>query len=508
MLNWKRFIRRSAMTMAVTLSVSGVLMNGGIVAYASQEGTVTAGTLNVRSGPSTDYSVIGTVNSGTAIDIISTENGWHQINIDGMTGFVSSQYISVTGSGPQELSGTGTVNVSGLNVRSAASTDADLVGLIGMGQTVTLLGSENGWYKVSVMIDGQEITGYCFGEYITPGGAPSGSEPSDGETPSGSEPSGGETPSAPEPSGGETPSGSGPSGGESSQGPEISGGVKGVVSSGPLNIRSGASMSDGIVGSADVGTEVVILADLGEWYQIQAELSGNTVSGYMYKNYVSVTEENAGTGNEPSGDENPPAQDGFIAVSETVWATTGVNIRIGPGTDYDRLTGLARDASVLRIGVQASEDGWSRVQYGSAVGYVKSEFLTTQNPLQEDTSSELKGEAVVAFALQYLGYPYVWGGNDLNTGVDCSGFTQQVYLHFGISLNRSADAQRGNGIQVASIEEARAGDLIFYGSPSYADHVALYMGDGKVIHASSPRVGIIISDVTYKQPIQINRILN
>ena len=109
--------------------------------------------------------------------------------------------------------------------------------------------------------------------------------------------------------------------------------------------------------------------------------------------------------------------------------------------------------------------------------------------------------------MQYLGYPYVWGGNNLETGVDCSGFTQQVYLKFGITLNRVADSQRANGISI-SRDEAQPGDLFFYGSNGYATHVAIYIGNNQVIHASSPSVGIIISPADYKTPMQINRVLN
>ena len=220
------------------------------------------------------------------------------------------------------------------------------------------------------------------------------------------------------------------------------------------------------------------------------------MTAYASASYISVGS-NSDSGNNSS---ETTEESTYTEVSETVWATEGVNIRSGAGTNFNVLTILRKDASIQRVAV--GSNGWSKVKYGNAEGYIKSEFLTTTNP----NPTTATGNAVVDYAMQFLGNPYVYAGNDLNTGVDCSGFTQQVYLHFGVTLNRIADDQRYNGISVP-VEEAQPGDLFFYGSNGYATHVALYIGDGKVIHASTPETGIIISNFDYRTPMQVNRIM-
>ncbi|MCD8124043.1 MAG: C40 family peptidase, partial [Lachnospiraceae bacterium] len=115
-------------------------------------------------------------------------------------------------------------------------------------------------------------------------------------------------------------------------------------------------------------------------------------------------------------------------------------------------------------------------------------------------------ESLVATALQYVGNPYVWGGTSLTEGVDCSGFTMKIYEKYGISLPHSSAAQSKMGTKVSS-SDLEPGDLIFYGSGKTVNHVAIYIGDGKVVHAASEKTGIRISDWDYKTPITIRRLL-
>lgn len=111
------------------------------------------------------------------------------------------------------------------------------------------------------------------------------------------------------------------------------------------------------------------------------------------------------------------------------------------------------------------------------------------------------GEAVVAYAKLFLGNPYQYGGTSLTNGTDCSGFTMSVYAHFGVSLPHASSAQRSVGTAV-SYSEARPGDII-----CYSGHVAMYIGGGQIIHASTERTGIIIGYATYKPILTIRRIL-
>jgi cell wall-associated NlpC family hydrolase len=95
----------------------------------------------------------------------------------------------------------------------------------------------------------------------------------------------------------------------------------------------------------------------------------------------------------------------------------------------------------------------------------------------------------VAYAKQFLGNPYVYGGTSLTNGTDCSGFTQGVFAHFGITTGRSSRDQAANG-RTISVSSAQPGDLLFYSSGNYINHVAIYIGNGQIIHAASKKSGI------------------
>ncbi|MCI8484447.1 MAG: hydrolase [Lachnospiraceae bacterium] len=117
-------------------------------------------------------------------------------------------------------------------------------------------------------------------------------------------------------------------------------------------------------------------------------------------------------------------------------------------------------------------------------------------------STGVSGSSVVSYALKFVGNPYVWGGKDPNTGADCSGFTSYVYAHFGISIPSYSYSQRSVGKEV-SYSNAKAGDLI-----CYAGHVAIYMGNGQIVHAKGTAYGIVAYDnATYRPIITVRRVL-
>ena len=117
-------------------------------------------------------------------------------------------------------------------------------------------------------------------------------------------------------------------------------------------------------------------------------------------------------------------------------------------------------------------------------------------------STSVSGSEVVGYALNFVGNPYVWGGKDPNTGADCSGFTSYVYAHFGISIPSYSYSQRSVGKEV-SYNNARAGDLI-----CYSGHVAIYMGNGQIVHAKGTAYGIVAyDDATYRPILTVRRVL-
>lgn len=125
-----------------------------------------------------------------------------------------------------------------------------------------------------------------------------------------------------------------------------------------------------------------------------------------------------------------------------------------------------------------------------------------ENELPETEAAVITGEDIVEFALQFVGNRYVYGGTSLTNGTDCSGFVMRVYENFGYSLPRSSYYQRGAGVKV-SAEDIQPGDIV-----CYSGHVAIYIGDGKIVHASNARDGIkITNDYTYRKVLSIRRII-
>ncbi|MCD7818735.1 MAG: C40 family peptidase [Lachnospiraceae bacterium] len=120
------------------------------------------------------------------------------------------------------------------------------------------------------------------------------------------------------------------------------------------------------------------------------------------------------------------------------------------------------------------------------------------------SSSSSTGQSIANYAVQFVGNPYVYGGTSLTNGADCSGFTQSVFANFGISIPRTAAAQASSGTSV-SLSDIQAGDLLFYSDGSGISHVALYIGNGQVVHASTSSTGIIISSYNYRTPVCARR---
>jgi len=174
----------------------------------------------------------------------------------------------------------------------------------------------------------------------------------------------------------------------------------------------------------------------------------------------------------------------------------------------------SRQASIAAS--EAAEEAETATEATTAATqtYQESKEMTTvyqQTTKQQTTAAQVEdnvsydsatGSAVIAYAKQFLGNPYVWGGSSLTNGTDCSGFTMSVYAHFGYSLPRTSSAQRSAGVGV-SLNAVQPGDIICYNG-----HVAIYIGGGQIIHASTPSTGIIISSMYYgSNPICARRII-
>ena len=180
-----------------------------------------------------------------------------------------------------------------------------------------------------------------------------------------------------------------------------------------------------------------------------------------------------------------------------------LRVRQGPGTSYEILCNVY-DGD--RFPITGKTDGWYQILCNGRTGYVSAEFVTVEDKDSvskpdggngDNSSTNPLAQQIVDFALQYVGYPYVYGTAGPDT-FDCSGFTMYIYKQFGYSLPHSATSQwlSGMGTKIYSISELQPGDLVFFSTNgSYPTHVGLYIGEGNIVHASTPQDGVKISSL-------------
>ncbi len=180
--------------------------------------------------------------------------------------------------------------------------------------------------------------------------------------------------------------------------------------------------------------------------------------------------------------------------------------------EFDITEGVDKDAMMAGIG------DWACIKIDDEKAFIAKEFVDISFKLERavaleelntDGSSGVSSSraSMVEYAKQFLGNAYVWGGTSLTNGTDCSGFTMRIYEHFGYSIPRTSSAQSSYFTGINS-SDAQPGDLFFYGSNGRVSHVAMYIGGGQVIHASTERTGIKISNAFYRTPIKVGRIIN
>ena len=268
--------------------------------------------------------------------------------------------------------------------------------------------------------------------------------------------------------------------------------VSGTVNTGSdkLNLRASASTASAVLTKLSGGSTVeVIGTDTAGWYQVS--FSGMT--GYVASQYIDLAQEAA-----PAAETAPAAE--AAAVSETAEAAQAsavygrvisgpLNVRSGPGTDYDKCGRLNVGKTVE---ILETVDGWYRIENG----YVSADYVRILS--ESELAASSVASDVVELALSYVGYPYVYGGSSPK-GFDCSGFTSYIYKQFGYSINRTCSGQLDNGTAVA-MSELQPGDLVIFkkyaNSSKRASHVGIYIGEGQFVHASTSKVGVIVSHLS------------
>ena len=299
-----------------------------------------------------------------------------------------------------------------------------------------------------------------------------------------------------------------------------------------VNVRSIPSEEGEILGKLyDKSVGEFIEEDNG-WYKI----TSGAVTGYVKAEYcvtgddavalakkvgnriATVTTTTLKVREEPSLDATVlglvPIQDQLL-VTEELDNWVKVNIEEGDGyvsLDYVTLSTefvkaesreeeearLAKEEAERKAALEAARKAEEKNRKAAKS---ESSATTSEVPVVYATGESALGQSVASYACQFVGNPYVYGGTSLTNGADCSGFVMSVYANFGVSLPHSSSGDRSVGTAVDGLANAQPGDII-----CYSGHVAIYIGNGQIVHASTAKTGIKISDVNYRTPLGVRRI--
>lgn len=294
-----------------------------------------------------------------------------------------------------------------------------------------------------------------------------------------------------------------------------------------VNVRSIPSEEGEIVGKLYDKSVGTFISEKDGWY----EINSGSVTGYVKAEYCVTGDEAVDLAKE-------------VGTRIATVTTTTLKVREQPGMDATVLGLVPIDDQLL---VTEELDGWVKVNIEEGDGYVSidyvslsTEFVQAESKEEEEArlakeEAERKaaqaaarraaqaaaeaggsksapvtysssggsqmGRAVADYALQFVGNPYVYGGTSLTNGADCSGFVMSVYANFGVSLPHSSSADRHVGYAVDGLANAQPGDLV-----CYSGHVALYIGNGQIVHASTAKTGIKVSNADYRTPLSVRRI--
>lgn len=245
----------------------------------------------------------------------------------------------------------------------------------------------------------------------------------------------------------------------------------GVVNTDVLNFRSGAGTGYGLLGQFVKGEIVQVVEHVNsEW----AKVSFNGRTGYVCKKYIDIRK------TETVANRNDAVRPVSVEASGYV-STSSLNFRSQPEFGDNIIASLPMYTQLWVIDNVGY--GWGKVYYNDTVGYVSLEYITMGQAPQAPAQTSI-GSNVVEYAKKFLGKPYVYGGNGPNS-FDCSGFTKYVYKNFGINIERTSYSQLNNGYYVSK-DALQPGDIVFFKQGSSVDHVGIYVGNGQMIHASSP----------------------
>ena len=469
--------------------------------YANLGIAEVSGYLNVRKTPESFGEVIGKLPKGGACEILDTStDGWYKISSGGVTGYVSSQYV-YTGDEAKKLAAENVaeravIDADKLNVRSEPKADANVVEQVFKNERYDIKGQQDGWIQIS--------SGYISADYVTVKYALDEAIKQDMR--------------------------------QTVLSLYDNLGVSNV--SNYLNVRDNPDEKKGKIIAklpSNAGCDILDTSTSG-WYKIR---SGN-ITGYVKSEYILTGQQ---------------AKDKALQVAKlmAISNTDGVNVRTEPNTNSSIYTQISNSERFL---VADQQDGWVKIEIDDQDAYLSSDYVDVKYGLEEaikytpvvevadnssknDSKSNSKNNTknnsgkknsskknsandgaagsksgsvsskraqIANYAVQFVGNKYVYGGTSLTNGTDCSGFTMSVMAKFGVSLPHNSGAQSGSGKSITS-SQMRPGDLVFYSGSGGINHVALYIGNGQVCHASNARSGIKISTWNYRTPAKIVNVL-
>lgn len=449
--------------------------------------------LRVRSGASTSHAVIGYLHEGNTFDIVGKSGSWYKINFNGKHGYVSSEYVKEI-SGNNNSSNNSSTDLGGkvgqvvnvttsLRVRSGASTSYSIVGYLSNGEKFDINGRKGDWYKIK----SRSVSGYIHKNYVKILAQGESNDYNSGNV--------------------ESASGRG----------------KVINVSSNLRVRNAPSTNSSVVAYLLSEQIFDILGKSGSFYKIRH----NSGTGYIHQDYVQVI----GQSGSNSGNDGTVLNE----YGKLVNVSTSLRLRKSPHSSSE-VVGYLFPGETFKV--TARDGNWYKINSNGKVGYASSEYIKLVDKNDTNSShSSASFESIYNILKQQIGSPYIWGGKGelittsslrsfrnmypsaaaqgkysipsryINSGYrafDCSGLMYWGFRQIGINIGGSTYDQVNAGREV-SINDARPGDLLFYGN---LQHVGMYIGNGQWIEAPKSHDYVKIASVPWNKIGRVRRVLN